>query len=146
MSGYDPKLLEAWFRFLAEASRGQAQAERAAESLSRGSSPEAWAELSRGLLPWTDAAALQPWSERYLAALGLVPKRRYDELEHHNEELRRKLEEAERLLAAQAQGAAAREAVNAWQRTLDETLAAQRRWFSSWLGTADEGPEDEPDA
>lgn len=141
MNGYDPKLLEAWFRFLAETSRSQGQAQEALSGLSERFSPEAWAEMSRAWLPWGDAEELPSWGERYLAALGLVPKHRVEALERHNEVLRRKLEEAERLLATQAQGEVAREVVEAWQRTVEATIATQRRWFLSWLGEPDEPEE-----
>ena len=51
MTNYDPKTLEAWFRFMAEAARNQTQAAEMMTAIAEASSPEAWAKLLDAYAP-----------------------------------------------------------------------------------------------
>ncbi len=150
MSSYDPKLLEAFYRFMAEASRSQGQAQDFFEALTKAASPEEWAKLMKPFAPSGEEKAegtpFQQWSEAYWEALGFVPKSRYQELERHYLALREKLEQAERLLKVQGQEEKAKEAVEAWSSALEQTLEAQRKWWGSWLDPAQREDEAEPSA
>lgn len=146
MSTYDPKLLESWFRFMAEATKSQSEASEMMEAMSKATSPEGWAEVMRRFAPADTSAhpeVFSQWSEAYWEAFGFVPKAKYEELETQYLGLKARLEAAEReaqnakrLLNMQGQQEKAKEAVDAWSDTLNATLQAQSQWWSSWLGSS----------
>lgn len=154
MSTYDPKLLESWFRFMAEATKSQAQASEMMDAMAKASSPEGWAEVMQKFAP-SAAPSQTPetftdWSAAYWEAFGFVPKAKYEELETQYLALKERLEAAERearsakqLLAMKGQEEKAKEAVDAWSKTLQTTLQAQSQWWSSWLGSNVLDSEDE---
>ena len=154
MSAYDPKLLESWFRFMAEATKSQAQTSEMMDAMAKATSPEGWAEVMQRFAP-NDASATQPetfteWSAAYWETFGFVPKAKYEELESQYLELKERLEAAERearnakrLLAMKGQEEKAKEAVDAWSDTLNATLQAQSQWWSSWLGSSDKVDDSE---
>ncbi len=141
MSSVDPKLLEAYFRFMAEASKQAAQGKEFFEQLPKVSSPDDWAALMQGFSP----AEAQPedmaqFTEAYWAALGFVPKIRFDELRRQYLALKEKLELAEQeanrlrvLLTMKGQEEQAKEVADAWSETLKTTLDAQTKWWADWL-------------
>lgn len=137
MAAFDPKLLEAYFRFMAELSKHSSQLSETVEALSQAASPEAWVKFMQ-------QAAGENWLERYWQSLGLIPKARYDELEARYLELKAQLEAAEReaqqlrmLLKAQG-NEATQAAVEAWSGALKQTLEAQTRWWEAWLKGRDD--------
>jgi hypothetical protein len=148
----DPKLLEAYFRFMAEAMKQQGQAKDFFEAFQKATSPEAWATFLQKAapdiqgMPDMSMAGFQSLSESYWRALGFVPRLQYDELETKYLELKEKLEvaerEAERLksLLSGEQQERAKEAIDAWTEAIQGTLEAQTKWWSSWLGKKDTEP------
>lgn len=151
---YDPKLLESWFRFMAEATKSQAQTSDMMDAMAKATSPEGWAEVMQRFAP-AEASAhrsedFMQWSAAYWEAFGFVPKTKYEELETQYLELKDRLEAAERearnakrLLAMKGQEEKAKEAVDAWSNTLNATLQAQSQWWSSWLGGNDQADNSE---
>jgi hypothetical protein len=142
MSTFDPKLLEAYFRFMAEVSKQTGQFTDTFATLQDASSPEAWANFMQQFYPGKPPVSneeMQSWLERYWQTLGFVPRSRYDELERQYLQLRDKLEaveqEAQRLRTLlKVQGdEKTQAAVDAWTDTIKQTLEAQTRWWESWL-------------
>ena len=144
----DPKLLESYFRFMAETMKQQAQVNDFFEAFQKATSPEAWASFLQKTspeisAPETPAASFQSLSESYWRAMGFVPKLQYDELEAKYLELKAKLEaaerEAERLkaLLSGEQQEKAKEAIDAWTEAMQNTLEAQTKWWSTWLEKKD---------
>jgi len=143
MNPYDPKLLEAWFRFLAESARqgGVSGPPDLADAFRRYASfsgpPEAFAAMTN----------------TYFEALGFVPKSRYEALEKQYENLLKKYEAAERALSALqgnfgrgGEGAQERmqEAAELWSETMRKTLEAQTNWWRAWTAGT-EGKADKDD-
>ncbi len=145
MSSYDPKLLEAWFRFLAEAARSSGKSNELVEAMNRGGSTpdelvrivsESGPEGFSPPAPDMFAGALERWAE----ALGFVPRSRHEALKEKYEELKAQMEEAERQArAARAfMGDAGREgeakkALEAWSGTVADALELQAEWWTSFL-------------
>jgi hypothetical protein len=146
----DAKLLEMWLRLTADAVRGADDARRAMEALSQGPpSAEAfarWAEvwLPPGSMPTGGEGApageeLREVAEQWWKAVGVVPLYRYTELLQHYEEVKAKLEEAERTVRAlrelvreEGREAEAVAALEAWERMTKETLKMQEEWARLW--------------
>lgn len=154
MSSYDPKLLESWFRFMAEATKSQAQASDMMDAMSQATSPQGWAEVMGRFAPKEASAqkpeALAEWSAAYWEAFGFVPQAKYEELRDQYLELKGRLETAERearhakqLLAIKGQEEQAKEAVDAWSDTVNATLQAQSQWWSSWFDSAEQKSSEE---
>lgn len=142
MPPYDPKLLEAYFRFMAEVSKQSGQLSDTLETWQHASNPEAWAKVMQQFYPGKPPISpeeMQRWLERYWRTLGFVPKSRYDELEAQYLKLKDRLEAAEReaqhlrtLLKVQG-SEKTQAAVEAWSDTIKQTLEAQTRWWEAWL-------------
>jgi hypothetical protein len=139
------KLMEAWFRLMAEAARGTAEAQEALKSLSRISGPEDFANWMARLLPVASReASLAPaddWLEEWWRMIGFVPRYRYLELLDRCDSLRRKLEEAEATIARLRAMSSVRVAnpgepthslMGAWEGMFQEMLKAQAGWAEAW--------------
>ncbi len=146
---YDPKLLEAWFRFMAEATKASSSAnemfQRTAQGSPNASKPPNFAEMmtqfySPDALPTNLAGQPEMFNqmtEAWLASFGMVPKSRYDALEAKYEELLEKFKESERTVQALRTGQAmsgeqTREVLKTWEDTVQKTLEAQSAWWRSW--------------
>ena len=99
----NPKLMQAWFDLVVEASKGTQEARDAFQALSKASgNPEAlrhWmAKFMPAALAATDTAnpeAVEEWLEESWRMMGVVPRSRYLELLEKNDQLQRRLEKAE---------------------------------------------------
>ena len=149
---YDPKLLEAWFRFMAEATKASSSANemfqrttQGAGQGSAGATPPNFAEMmtqfySPDNLPANFAGQPEMFNqmtEAWLASFGMVPKSRYDALGAKYEELLSKFKESERTVQALRTGQAmsgeqTKEVLKTWEDTVQKTLQAQTAWWQSW--------------
>ncbi len=158
---YDPKLLEAWFRFMAEATKASSSANEMFQQTTRGSAqtkdggaPPNFAEMmtqfySPANLPANlsgQPEVFNQMTEAWLASFGMVPKSRYDALEAKYEELLEKFKESERTVQALRTGQAmsseqTKEVLKTWEDTVQKTLEAQSAWWRSWsrLGQPGQG-------
>jgi hypothetical protein len=152
-----PKLMEAWFRLIAEAMRGTAEAQAAVRSLTESATdPEEMARwMVRFLPPGTDTsgyAAFGEWLEEWWRMMGFVPRSRYLELLERYEILRARLEEAERtiqhlraMLGVRGQEEEARKVLDLWETALQETLKTQAEWMRTWMAVGSERTDSESD-
>ncbi len=146
---YDPKLLEAWFRFMAEATRagsGASEAfQKATQQQTAGSAPPNFAEMMTQFYSPANLPAnltgqpemFNQMTETWLASFGMVPKSRYDALESKYEELLSQFKESERTVQALRTGQAmsgeqTKEVLKTWEDTVQKTLEAQSAWWQSW--------------
>jgi hypothetical protein len=145
------KLVESWFRLLAEAARGTRTAQDTIRGLVDGGlSPQELARqiariLPSGVSPPT-AEDIGRWTEGFWATAGVVPRARYLELLERYEALRERLEEAEvtirRLKAMLSEKGHERDAeklLDVFASTVGDTLKAQADWMRSWIPLAPEG-------
>ena len=143
---YDPKLLEAWFRFMAEATRSGSGASEAFQQASSGGAPPNFAEMMTRFYSPTNLPAnlagqpetFNAMTEAWLASFGMVPKSRYDALETQYEALLEKFRDSERTaqtLRASAMGTEqTQEVLKTWEGTVQKTLQAQTAWWGAWTG------------
>lgn len=161
----DTRTVELWLRMTADALRGSDNAQRAIGTLGGGSlspsSLEAWMKLwlaeggqsGGGTISAAEVSEFHTMLEDSWRLLGVVPRNRYDELNKHNEELRRRLEDSERtvrrLRRALGQGgeqAEARSMLDTWENLTEQTLATQSEWARRGLqGWGAEPGDDEQD-
>lgn len=151
----DPKLMEAWYRLMAEAVRAGGDVSKTMPNASK----EAAGPPSEWLARWMQEQGLpgappppdemsDDWLEQWYQMMGVVPRQRYLKALERNERLREKLEEANRRIerlggaaaASQSQEQAAEEMLNYWKQSMEETLDAQKRWMQS-LRQDDEAPD-----
>jgi hypothetical protein len=141
----DPKLLESWLRLTADALRGTEEARKALEALGANPlTPEALAAWARAWMPREAAGApgagdIQALVEEYWKTLGVVPRQRYLELLERCEELKSRLQEAEKtvknlreLLAARGRSQEAEGAIGDWEELTRKALQTQAEWAQSW--------------
>ena len=150
-NAYDPKLLEAWFRFMAEATKASSSANETFQRTTQGtqnksaSAPPNFAEMMTQFYSPANLPANLPnqpemfnqMTEAWLASFGMVPKARYDALEAKYEELLEKFKESERTVQALRTGQAVsgeqtKELLQTWENTVQKTLQAQSAWWQSW--------------
>ena len=159
---YDPKLLEAWFRFMAEATKASSSANEMFQRTTQGnpavSASPNFAEMMQQFYASANLPAnlsgqpevFNQMTEAWLASFGMIPKSRYDALEAKYEELLEKFRDSERTVQALRAGSAvsgeqAQEMLKTWEDTVQKTLEAQSAWWQSWAHqkTAQASPEDE---
>lgn len=141
--------MEAWLRMLSEATRGSADAMDTMKLMtSTPTSPDDMIRLMSRFMPSGTMLgppdALTSWMEEYWGMLGVVPRYRYLEQLERNEQLRRRLEEAERRLAQMRNLSGAREQTSEeaqkimtmWSSMLAETARIQSEWLRTVTGTA----------
>ena len=144
----DPKLLEAWLRLTADALKGTEEARKTLETL--GVTPPSREALARWAAAWLpqygerreppQGGELQEIAEQWWKALGVVPRHRYLELLERYEELRVRLEEAEKtirnlrdvLARRGSDSEAGSELLDQWEETTRKVLEAQSEWAKSW--------------
>ena len=151
-NAYDPKLLEAWFRFMAEATKASSGASEMFQQTTGGSTqnknasaPPNFAEMMTQFYSPANLPAnltgqpemFNQMTEAWLASFGMVPKSRYDALEAKYEELLEKFKESERTVQALRTGQAmsgeqTKEVLKTWEDTVQKTLEAQSAWWQSW--------------
>lgn len=138
----DPKLMEAWYRLMAEAVR---TGNDMSASMPKGEGPpvEWLANWMRDHdlpgAPPTPNEVSDDWLEQWYQMMGVVPRRRYLKVLDRNEQLRQQLEEANRRIerlggaaaTSQNQGKAAEEMFDYWKQSMEDTLNAQKRWMRS---------------
>jgi predicted DNA-binding protein (UPF0251 family) len=147
----DPKLMENWFKLMAEAMRGTRDAQEALQSLPSTNNP---AELTAWMMRWMPAGtanapdAFREWLEDWYKMMGVVPRSRYLEALERCDQLRVRLEEAEATIKRlqPTPGAnldEAQKAMDAWQSTMQATLKAQSEWMQRFMspGTSSGMPD-----
>jgi hypothetical protein len=144
----DPKIIEAWFTLMAEAMRGSNQAQDAFRSLSQASlNPGDLNQWFGKFMPGLSASsadigpeAVQEWLEQWWRMMGVVPRSRYLELLGKNDDLKRRLEQAQETIhkmraALERDGKheqLANNVLDMWSTFLDETLKVQTEWAKAW--------------
>lgn len=161
----DTRTVELWLRMTADALRGSDDAQRALGALGQGPMPpEAlteWMKLWRlggtpggGQVSATDVSEFHTMLEDWWRVLGVVPLYRYEEMSKRCDELKRRLEDAERTvrrlrgtLGSGSEQAEAKELLDTWERMTEQTLAAQagltRRWLEGWGEEAGTNEQDD---
>lgn len=148
MNNYDPKMLEAWFRMMAEMMRTSNNSSDMMKRMGQASSPADMQEAMKAMqqfLPASTFANYQPdalaqFGTVWFEMMGMVPKGRYDMLERKYQELHKKLEESERTIASlrtllkfKGQEEQAQQALEAWSQSVQSTLQTQNAWWQTWL-------------
>jgi hypothetical protein len=148
----DPKIMEAWFTLMAEAMKGTSEAQEAFRSLTK--NPLNPADLSHWFnhfMPGSAASPshlgpemLQEWLEDWWRTMGVVPRSRYLELLEKNDELTRRIEQAQETIRKMRAALDGREQAKAgnvldlWKSMLDETLKTQTEWAKAWKNPPEE--------
>lgn len=154
MNNYDPKMLEAWFRFMAEATKSSSQANDMFERFAKQpNSPQDLSKMMTQFMPGNSSELpgspemFTEWAQLWLNSMGMVPKSRYDALEKKYKELKEELESAERTIASlrgmlgvQGQEERAKEALDTWNNSVQTTLKAQTDWWRKAM--APQSPEE----
>jgi len=160
----DPKIVEVWFKLMAEAAKGVRDAQEAIQSLAKVLNP---ADLNRWLLKFSpnlasptayqQAEMFEEWLEEWWRMMGVVPRARYLDLLEKHEALRRQLEKAQETIRGmqealnhKGQQPYAKNLLNLWNGMLEETLKTQADWLKVWkeTGQAKEvaGPTDKKES
>ncbi len=144
----NPKLMEAWYRLMAEAAKGTSEAQAYMKRFAE-DDPREW--LARwmqeedlpGAPPDPDDMP-EEWLEQWYRMMGVVPRSRYLKLLERHEKLRQKLEAAREKIdrtrgesTSGAAGKSADEMMDMWTSALDETLKAQSEWMQSFMEQTD---------
>jgi len=147
-------LIEAWYRFMAEAVRETSDTQHFFEKYAKGQHPTEW--LARWMkqhgaeeAPPAPDDLPDEWLEQWYKTMGVVPRSRYLKLLERHEKLRQELDEARQKIEqmggsydSEEQKKAAEDMMNMWKSTLDETMKAQ----SEWIRAFSESPPPSPDA
>lgn len=153
-TGVDPKLMEAWFRLMADAMRGVQSAQEAMGAFAQlptdAAAMQRWMDLYMPGMAVPGTHAFDAWLEEWYRTVGMVPRSRYLEALARMDELERRLRQADEtirtlrdLVAGQdARQETAQEVMDVWNRMMEETLKAQSRWLESWTQEARK-PDDE---
>ncbi len=149
--------MEAWLRMLSEAARGSADALDTMKLMTATpTSPDDMLRLISRFMPSGTLAgppdAMISWLEDYWSMLGVVPRYRYLEQLERNEQLRRRLEDAERRLAQMRNLSGAREQTSEeaqkimtmWASMLAETARMQSEWLRTITGATSTALERRP--
>lgn len=144
------KLAEQWFRLLADAAHGTAQARAAMEAFSRVGDPADFNRWMTQFMPGAGAASDAPTAmEQWWELMGVVPRARYQKLLEHAERLRSKLEEAEktieelrRMVAGSGQNEEAARLMKTWESAMREGVKSYTEWLDAW-SRAMQPPADE---
>lgn len=152
-SMFTPQALEAWYRLMAEAMRGTAEAQDALQKFAEMSA------TAEGLNRWmaqfmpgaTPPTGFQPEQfeeqlETWWRMMGVVPRSRYLELLERCDTLERNLKKADETIAGLreklgAQGRRqedAQQAFGLWGAMVEESLKAQAEWMKAWSDAATE--------
>lgn len=148
----NPKVIEAWFTILAEASRGTNQAQEALKFFPKDTArPD---EMSRWMTKFMSpnlanaSGDFGEWYENWCRMMGFVPRSRYLELLERYEILRNRLEDSEKkvrslqsMMGIKGQEEEAKKVLDIWGSTLEKTLSAQTEWMKAWTTSHD---KDEP--
>ncbi|RMF02860.1 MAG: hypothetical protein D6768_07190 [Chloroflexi bacterium] len=150
---FTPQALEAWYRLMAEAMRGTAEAQEALKKFAEMSAtPEGMNRWMAQFMPGaTPPTGFQPEQfeeqlESWWRMMGAVPRSRYLELLERCDSLERKLKKAEETIAGLreklgAQGRQqedAQQAFGLWGAMVEESLKAQAEWMKAWRDAATE--------
>jgi hypothetical protein len=150
----DPRIFESLLRLMTDAMQGAAGAQKTIQSLAE------FPTNPSEIVPWVqknlpnvgDLSKSQLMGDQFDAwfrMMGFVPRTRYLELLERYEDLRLRLEEADktktRLKSLIDPGHAANVVLDAWGNTLNKTLKTQSEWLERFLATSEEdsGAEEE---
>ncbi|NJL03489.1 MAG: hypothetical protein HC911_00960 [Chloroflexaceae bacterium] len=137
--------MEAWLRMITEGARGSTDALDTMKLMTTTpTSPDDMLRLMRRFMPTGTSLPMTPdgltsTMEEYWGMLGVVPRYRYLEVLERNEQLRRRLDEAERKLNQMRQLSGAREQTTEeaqkmftlWSSMMAETVRMQNEWVRS---------------
>jgi hypothetical protein len=139
----NPRVIEAWFTIMAEASKGTSQAKEALKLFPTTNNPTDLAPwLSRFMAPGgvsTRPEDFSQWYEEWSRMMGFVPRSRYLELLERYEIVRNRLEDAEKkirqlqgLVGIKGREEEAKKVLDLWGTTVEQTLSAQADWLKAW--------------
>jgi len=141
-----PTMVEAWFRLMNDALRGNSEAQEALKLLTGGSpTPNALLHWTSRFMPASGISGpfhpelFEEWLEQYWKIMGVVPRYRYLELLERNEGLRIRLEKAEKVIQQQRsltvmnQPEEAQKVLTLWGNVMEETLRRQGELMQAWL-------------
>jgi gas vesicle protein len=145
----NPDLMEAWYRFMAEAVRETSDAQAFFDKYAQGQPPAEWLakwmkqSQTAGEPPSPDEMP-DEWLEQWYKMMGVVPRSRYLKLLERHEKLRQDLDAARKKIEqmggsfeTKEQQAAAEEIMNLWKSTFDKTMQAQSEWMQSFSKASD---------
>lgn len=155
-------LIEAWYRFLAEAARETSDVQTFFDTYAEGQKPAEW--IARWMKQQGDTGAPpkpedlpDEWLEQWYKMMGVVPRARYLRLLERHEKLRQDLEAARKKIEqlggsfeSKEQQAAAKEIMNLWTDTFGKTMEAQSEWMRAFTeapsedAKTDGGEDDAP--
>ncbi len=149
--------MEAWLRMITEAARGSTDALDTMRLMTATPiTPEDMLRLMRRFMPTGSSMPMTPdgltsTMEEYWGMLGVVPRYRYLEVLERNEQLRRRLDDAERKLNQMRQLSGAREQtteeaqkmLTLWSSMMAETVRMQNEWVRSLASLAKSSSETE---
>lgn len=152
--------MEAWLRMITEGARGSSDALDTMKLMtSTPTTPDDMLRLMRRFMPTGSSIPLTPdgltsTMEEYWSMLGVVPRYRYLEALERNEQLRRRLDEAERKLIQMRQLSGAREQtteeaqkmLTLWSSMMAETVRMQNEWVRSIASIGKSSSETEASA
>jgi hypothetical protein len=153
-------MMDAWFRLMNEAMRGNTDAQDAIKSLT--TSPLSPDQMMRwmsrfmplvtgGNMPNVKPEVFESWLDEYWKMMGVVPRHRYLELLERHENLRSRLEDSEKTVR-QLQGMLgvpggqqeAQQVIGLWGNMMQETMKAQAQWMQSFTGMMNKSEDEEP--
>lgn len=148
------QIMETWMKLISEASKGSTDAMSTMKLLTNTpTSPDEMVRLMSRFMPAgtgpMSGEALNTWLEEYWRMMGVVPRYRYLEALERNEELRRRLDEAERMLQQTRQfqnlvnttgsGEDVQKAMGMWNNTMSEMVKMQADWMRAMTSRMAEG-------
>ena len=150
----NPDLIEAWYRFMAEATRETSDVQTFFDTYAEGQKPAEWIarwmkQHGAGGAPPQPDDLPDEWLEQWYKMMGVVPRSRYLKLLERHEKLRQDLEAARKKIEqlggsfeSKEQQAAAKEIMNLWTDTVGKTMDAQSEWMRAFTET----PSDEAES
>ena len=135
-NNFDPKLMRAWFDFMA-------QSMKSADQMQHLFDPATFQRWAQSMTPAADETPFdvyEEWLTAWQKAAGVVDRQRYLDLLEQNQELQRRLEKADEtiqtlrsmLASKDAQEEAVNHVVDTWNAMLENTLELQKSWIEQW--------------
>jgi hypothetical protein len=134
------KLAEQWYRLLADAAQGSAQAREAMDAFSKVGNAGDFGRWTTQFMPGAAASGDAPAAmEQWWELMGVVPRARYQKLLEHSEKMRAKLEEAEatiqqlrEMVAGIGHNEEAARLAQTWESAMREGVKSYSDWLEAW--------------